>query len=124
MALQTVTLKKAAEVFRVHPRTILRAIEQDHNTYWYEDSDSDVLRIENIAKAYGVQTSWLVPVFEGRDALLRADEAAEVIGMAARTFRKHLHHKGTPERWGRVCYGGITRYLESRINTAAIVRME
>ncbi len=124
MALQTVTLKEAAEAFGVHPRTILRAINKAHNTYWYEDSDSDVLKIEDIAKAYGVSTSTLVPVFEGRDALLRADEAAGVIGMAARTFRKHLNHRGTPERWGRVGYGGITRYLESRINTAAIDRME
>jgi hypothetical protein len=124
MALQTVTLETAAKAFGVHPRTILRAINKAHNTYWYEDSNSDVLRIKDIAAAYGVKTSALVPVFEGRDALLRADEAAEVIGMAARTFRKHLNHKGTPERWGRVGYGGITRYLESRINSAAVARME
>ena len=122
MALQTVTLKEAAEAFGVHPRTILRAIEQDHNTYWTEDSDSDVMQIADIAKAYGVSTKALVAVFEGRDALLRADEAADVIGMAARTFRKHLDAKAT--KWGRVSYGGITRYLETRINTAAIERME
>lgn len=124
MALQTVTLETAASVFGVHPRTILRAINKTHNTYWYEDSNEDVLKIEDIADAYGVKTSWLVPVFEGRDALLRADEAADRIGMAARTFRKHLNHKGTPERWGRVGYGGITRYLESRIISAALARME
>jgi hypothetical protein len=124
MALQTVTLEEAATAFGVHPRTILRAINQAHNTYWYEDSNTDVMQIADIAKAYGVSPAWLVAVFEGRDSLLRADQAAEVLGMAARTFRKHLNIKGVPERWGRVGYGGITRYLETRINSAAIARME
>jgi len=124
MALQTVTLEIAAEAFHVHPRTILRAITQDHNIYWTEDINQDVMKIEDIADAYGIRTPSLVAVFEGRDSLLRADEAAEVLNMAARTFRKHLNIKGTRERWGRVGYGGITRYLESRINSAAIDRME
>jgi len=131
MALQTVTLKEAAEAFGVHPRTILRAINQSHNTYWYEDSNDDVMKIADIARAYGMKnsvnakgekTSALVPVFEGRDSLLRADEAAEILGMAARTFRKHLDKQAT--KWGRVSCGGITRYLESRINSAAIDRLE
>ncbi len=122
MALQTVTLTEAAKAFGVHPRTILRAIEQDHNTYWTEDSDDDVLQIADIAKAYNVSTKALVAVFEGRDSLLRADEAADVIGMAARTFRKHLDREAS--KWGRVSCGGITRYLETRVNTAAIDRME
>lgn len=122
MALQTVTLEEAAKAFGVHPRTILRAIEQDHNTYWTEDSDEDVMQIAAIANAYGIAPKALVAVFEGRDALLRADEAAKVLGMAARTFRKHLDDQAT--KWGRVSYGGITRYLETRINTAAIAAME
>ena len=122
MALQTVTLEEAATAFSVHPRTVLRAIRQDHNTYWTEDSNGDVMQIADIADAYGISTKALVAVFEGRDALLRADEAAEVIGMAARTFRKHLPKSAV--KWGRVSYGGITRYLETRINTAAIDRME
>ncbi len=124
MALQTVTLETAATAFGVHPRTILRAIDRAHNTYWYEDSNSDVLKIKDIADAYGVRTAALVAVFEGRDALLRADEAAEKLGVAARTFRKHLNRTGTAERWGRVSYGGITRYLETRISAAAISRTE
>lgn len=122
MALQTVTLGEAAKVFGVHPRTILRAINQSHNTYWTEDSDDDVIQIADIAEAYGIAPKALVAVFEGRDSLLRADEAAEVLGMAARTFRKHLDDRAA--KWGRVSYGGITRYLETRINTAAIDAME
>ncbi len=122
MALQTVTLEEAAKAFGVHPRTILRAIEQDHNIYWTEDSNEEVMQIAAIAGAYGIAPKALVAVFEGRDALLRADEAAEVLGMAARTFRKHLDAKAA--KWGRVSYGGITRYLETRINAAAIAAME
>ena len=122
MALQTVTLRVAAKAFGVHPRTILRAIEKDHNTYWYEDSDDNVMQIADIARAYGVRTAALVAVFERRDSLMRADEAAETLGMAARTFRKHLDNHAV--KWGRVSYGGITRYLESRINSAAIERIE
>ena len=124
MALQTVTLKQAADVFRVHPRTILRAIERSHNTYWYEDSDKEEMQVEDIANAYGMSTAQLVAVLEKRDRLLRADEASEILGMAARTFRKWIVRKGVPEKWGRVKYGGITRYLESRITTAAIEAME
>lgn len=122
MALQTVTLEKAAEAFGVHPRTILRAIEQDHNTYWTEDIDQNTMKIADIARAYGIAPKALVAVFEGRDSLLRADEAAEILGMASRTFRKHLDSQAS--KWGRVSYGGITRYLETRINTAAIAAME
>ena len=124
MALQTVTLKVAAHAFRVHPRTILRALKGEHNTYWYEDSDKDEMIIAEIAHAYGMSTAQLVAVLEKRDSLLRADEASKVLGMAARTFRKWINRKGVPEKWGRVKYGGITRYLESRINTAAIDAME
>ena len=124
MALQTITLEAAAFAFRVHPRTILRAIDKAHNTYWYEDSNDDVMQIETIADAYSMSAAQLVAVIEKRDSLLRADEAAVVLSMAARTFRKHLNRKGTPEKWGRVGYGGITRYLESRIISAAIARME
>lgn len=122
MALQSVTLGEAAEEFGVHPRTILRAINQDHNTYWTEDSNDDVMKIADIANAYGTRPAALVAVFEGRDSLLRADEAAEVLGVAARTFRKHLDKNSV--KWGRISYGGITRYLESRINSAAIELME
>lgn len=124
MALQTVTLGKAALAFRVHPRTILRALKGEHNTYWYEDSDTELVNIAEIAHTYGTTTAHLVAVMEKRDSLLRADEASEVLGMAARTFRKWLNRKGVPEKWGRVGYGGITRYLESRINIAAIDAME
>lgn len=120
MALQIVTLERVANVFRVHPRTILRALEGEHNTYWFEDINEDLYSIADIAEAYGMTTRALVAVIEGRDELLRADEAAKELGMAARTFRKHLNREGTTMRWGRAKHGGITRYLQSKIIAAAI----
>ena len=123
MALQTVTLEEAALAFRVHPRTILRALKGKHNTYWYEDSNSEPQSIAVIAEAYGTKDYALVAVFEGRDVLLRADEAAKELGMAARTFRKHLN-KGMGTKWGKIGHGGITRYLQSKILNSAIDSME
>jgi len=123
MTIQHVTLGEVAKVFRVHPRTILRALRQEHNTYWYEDSDSEEHPVKDIANAYGMRAQSLVAVMEKRDKLLLPDEAAKALGMAARTFRKHLHN-GTAAKWGRVGYGGITRYLNSKITEAAIDKME
>ena len=120
MALQNVTLERVAEAFSVHPRTILRALEGKHNTYWFEDSNEDLHSIEDIANAYGMKTYALVAVIEGRDKLIRADEAAEELSMAARTFRKHLTRTGVAKRWGRVKRGNITRYLHSKIINAAL----
>ena len=120
MALQNVTLERVADVFSVHPRTILRALEGKHNTYWYEDSNAERWPIKKIADAYGMETYALVAVIEKRDKLIRADEAAEELSMAARTFRKHLNRPGIPAKWGRVKSGNITRYLQSKIISAAI----
>ncbi len=123
MALQTATLRVVSDAFRVHPRTILRALEREHNTYWYEDSDHEEHSLEKIAKAYGMKTPALIAVIEGRDKLLSADEAAVVLGIAARTFRKHLN-RGGAKKWGRVGYGGITRYLHSKVIAATINNSE
>ncbi len=120
MALQFVTLERVADAFSVHPRTILRAVEGKHNTYWYEDSNEEVWPIETIADAYKMETYALVAVIEGRDKLIRADEAAKEMSMAARTFRKRLNRSGVPSRWGRIKHGNIVRYLQSKIIAAAI----
>jgi hypothetical protein len=122
MDLQTITLEKVASLFRVHPRTILRAIKGEHNTYWYEDSNSEPQSTEKIAEVYGMRHAALLAVIQGRDTLLNAAEAAKALGMAPRTFRNHLKNKDAGSRWGRVACGGITRYLESKINSAGVDR--
>lgn len=120
MALQSITLIEAATVFRVHPRTILRAISKQHNTYWSEDINDDKMAIDDIADAYGMTSQALRAVIEGRDKLLTPTEAAEVLGIAPRTFRDRL----IAGRYKKVGSGGITRYLRSKIIEDAIASME
>ena len=122
MTLQTIPLEKVALLFSVHPRTILRAIEGKHNTYWSEDSNIEPQPVQKIADVYGMSLAQLIAVIEGRDALLNAVEAAKTLGMAPRTFRTHLKKKGAGPKWGRVACGGITRYRESRIISDGIDR--
>ena len=116
MALQSITLTRAAEVFRVHPRTILRAIAGQHNTYWSEDINNDKLSIDDIADAYGTSARTLRAVIEDRDELMTPDEAAEKLGVAPRTFRDRL----IAGRYKKIGSGGIARYLGSEIINDAI----
>lgn len=122
MALQYVTLIGAADAFGVHPRTILRAIHKKHNVYWTEDINEDRIAVADVANAYGMTTRALNVVLDGRDKLLNAQEAARELGIADRTFRKHLPDR--QEKWGRVHHGGITRYLFSKVRSAAIDSLE
>lgn len=126
MALQYVTLKAAADAFKVHPRTIVRAVQEDHNAYWSEDSNEDRYKISDIAVAYGMSPAELVRVVENRDALLKPDEAAEVLGIKPRTFREKLSDPfARPyKEYGRVEYGRIVRYLKSKIIQARIAQSE
>ncbi len=111
MALQYVTLEDAASAFRVHPRTILRAIAEDHNTYWSEDINGQRMSIEDIARAYGMTAQILRAVLENRDELLLPDEAAKLLGIRPRTFRDRL----IAGRYKKIGSGGIARYLRSKI---------
>lgn len=111
MALQYITLEDAASAFRVHPRTILRAISKDHNTYWSEDINGQRMAIEDIAKAYKMTTQTLRAVLENRDKLLMPDEVANLLGIRPRTFRDRL----IAGRYKRISSGGIVRYLRSKI---------
>ncbi len=111
MVQQNITLADAAKIFRVHPRTILRAISGEHNTYWSEDINNQVMAISDIAEAYGMTANNLVAVIENRDSLLTADESAAVLGIKPRTFRDRL----LSGRYKKIGKGGITRYLHSKI---------
>lgn len=111
MAIQNITLAEAAKIFRVHPRTILRAISGEHNTYWSEDINNQVMAISKIADVYNMTTRAFIAVIEDRDTLLTADEAAAVLGVKPRTFRDRL----IAGRYKKIGKGGITRYLHSKI---------
>lgn len=116
MALQYVTLEKAALAFGVHPRTILRAITGNYNIYWTEDINQELCSIEDIANAYSTTTQTLRAIFEGRDKVLRPDQAASVVGVRPRTFRERVR----AGRYKKIGKGGVTRYLHSKLIEDAI----
>jgi predicted DNA-binding protein (UPF0251 family) len=118
MTFENITLEAAAAAFNVHQRTIVRALTGEHNTYWSEDSAHDIYTVEEIATAYHMKPAELNRVLDGRDKLLKPDEAAKEMNIAPRTFRLRIHRlnaKDAKTRVGRVYNGGIVRYLRSRV---------
>ena len=107
------TLNEVATIFNVHPRTILRAMSGEHNTFWSDDEDWNDQRIplEDVARAYNTKVKTLCAVLDGRDDLLDPGAAAFVLGIAPRTFRERL----TAGRYRKIGSGGIARYLHSKI---------
>ena len=122
MARQYIQLNVIAKIFRVHPRTILRALTGEHNTYWYDDAfvNEQRILIEEIGYAYGTTARVLRAMIEDRDSLLKPDEAAKVVGIAPRTFREHV----AAGKFKKIGCGGIARYQHSKLISAAIARME
>ncbi len=112
------TLNQVASIFRVHPRTILRAIEGKHNVYWTDEDFCNEQRIllEQVATAYNTTVKTLNVVLDGRDELINPARAATVLGIADRTFRE----RKTAGRYTKIGSGGIARYLHSKIVTDLI----
>lgn len=107
MTMTTVTLDQVAEAVDVHPRTILRYVMNDRNTYWAEDHNPE-FPLERVAKALGCRADIMKHVLRGSDEFMKPDDAAEELGLPPRTFR----HRGyTPAfRAGRV-----VRYSRSKL---------
>jgi hypothetical protein len=131
-----ITLEGAADLLRCHPRTILRAIQGQHNVYWVDDPafNHQMIALDTLAEAYDTTADILRAVIEGRDRLLKPNEAAEVIGVVPRTFRAMMargypyspdtHHSNLSRRsrYGRVKNGRIVRYRFSKIYDVALAR--
>jgi hypothetical protein len=110
---QQITLEAAAKVFRVHPRTVVRAMSGVHNTYWTEDINHDMHTLDRLAGAYeGITPDDIKRILEGRDELLKPNEAADLIGVQPRTFRTYVTDRKIR---GRVKSGRIVRYLRSKV---------
>lgn len=81
-----------AGVLKVHPRTVLRAIAGEVNTYWAPGYDPDVA-LADVALAYGVEISRLDDVIRDRDEFLTVGGATRQISkiegrdVPVRTFR-------------------------------------
>ena len=120
MASENITLIGAATIFKVHPRTIVRAVSGQHNTYWTEDINEYLYSLKDIADAYELSVAELKRVIEGREELLTPNEAAEVLNIRPRTFRDRVKEG----RYRKVANGGIVRYLRSKITEDAIATQE
>ena len=101
-----VSLNRAAEKFKAHPRTLLRAISGEPNPYWTEDWNPDI-NIEDLCKAYNCKEKMLNKVFQGKEDLLTPAEAVDELGIPDRTFRYR--------KYPNIKNGGIVRYVRSKM---------
>lgn len=119
---EEITLEAASKAFRVHPRTIVRAIANEHNTYWSEDINHKMYKVADIANAYQVTLPILGRILENRDGLLTPEEAADLLEIRPRTFRRHME-KGYYSN-AKVKHGKIVRYIKSKMIEHKIATME
>lgn len=119
MARKNIPLAQAAEAFKVHPRTILRALSQQQNPYWTEDINDDPISIEKLAEAYGTTVHFLNRVFDERDEILTVSEAALILGVSDRALRRRRTSKKTPTI-RTLSHGGVVRFVKSQIIALAL----
>ena len=99
------TLNEAAALLQLHPRTVLRYITNDFNTYWTEDYDPNV-KIETVASSFQCDPIYFTRTLNDRDAILTSKEAAAFLDLIPRTFRNHKYtpiiRQGHVVRYSRV----------------------
>lgn len=103
----TVSLNDVAEAVAVHPRTILRIVTGDRNTYWSADHNPG-LDITKVAQALGCHDKTLARVLRGSDDFLKPDAAASELGVPGRTFR---YREYTPT----IKVGRVVRFARSKL---------
>lgn len=82
---QTMKLNDIAEIFRVHPRTILRHIKHDDKAYWVKGYNPDIYT-SILIETMSVEPHVLVRIINGTDELLTPTEASKFLQIAHRTF--------------------------------------
>lgn len=93
-------LKEISNAIGVHPRTVLRAVEQKSNSYWTPFYDP-ALKLSEVAVAFRCDKNALGKLIRtGEPDLFDQEAAAEYVGMSLRYFRKrgyrpfiHCGHK-------------------------------
>lgn len=105
--MKTVRLKTAAEKFKVHPRTILRALSDEVNVFWGENFNPKI-DVTLLANSYSMSEKTLLRVLYARDTLLKPSEAASELKVRPRTFRWRKYRSAAHK-------GGIVRYSHSQI---------
>lgn len=100
-------LNEVAEMLKVHPRTVLRAIYNKENVYWAEGYNPEV-SLETVAMAYCGDVNVLRNVKRERDAIYTPVEAAAYLKITLRLFRYRTY----PKTFKR---GNIVRYSRQEL---------
>lgn len=121
--MKKVELDAAAGAFKVHPRTVLRALAGEVNTYWAEGHNPK-LDVAEVALAFDIEIPVLEKVLSGKNALLTPAEAREHIAflegrdsIPVNTFR----YRKYPAAIQRP---GLVRYLRHVISEYHSTRFE
>lgn len=112
----TIKLNRAAKIFGVHPRTLLRHVEGDVTAYWVPSRGGVVydppLDIDALCDALDMDPAILRRVQRGTDELMKPPAMAKYLGLKIATFR---YHSPPPV----IKFKNLVRY--SRKDTAAFM---
>lgn len=97
-----IPLDTVAETLKVHPRTVLRALKGEVNTYWAEGHKVDIL-LSELGRAYDFDTQYFERVLRGKDELFKPREAAEFLDIQIRVFKYRTYP-------ALIRRGGVVRY--------------
>lgn len=102
-----ITIREAADVLEVHPRTIVRALAGKENVHWPEET---AVNHTEVATAFDFPPVYLVRAFGDGDAdkLLNAQQAADFLGLKLATFR----YRKPPKL---IVCGGVVRYSRQEL---------
>lgn len=100
-------LDQVSNVMGVHPRTILRALENDINAYWAEGYNP-MIKLEKLLKPFNMDYNTFHRVYKQQDEFLKPKEASKYLNIAHRTF-VYRKYKAAIRR------GGIVRFSKYEI---------
>lgn len=83
-----------AEKFGVHIKTILRAVTKNPNA---SDWDPAPLKVSVVAKAFKMDADLLAKVMRGKEHLVRAEKAAELLSISVRRFHQRRQESKQPK---------------------------
>lgn len=82
-----IRLSSIAEALKLHPRTVLRHMEDESNPYWTEDHNPELNLLE-IAEIFGCSHEFLIRILKCRDDAFKEKEAAKFLSISPRVFRR------------------------------------
>lgn len=104
------TVARYSDVFKCHPKTILRAVTgQPHPSDWHPDD----IDHNKVAKAFNMRPTLLEACMMKKDSLIDVDEATRILGISVRRFHQRRENERGYESVAH--HGRIVRYLRSAI---------